>query len=76
MAEQPVDCVVSYTVYRGGIVDGTDAELKDALTKGYRVVDVLPTVVASAAAENSFVCVTVVLVHPDHAPSKPYGMRT
>jgi hypothetical protein len=72
MAE-PADLVLSYTVNHKGVVDGSDKELKDALAKGYRVVDVLTSQpgVGGASSALGFTCVTVVLTQ--HSPEKvPY----
>jgi hypothetical protein len=41
LEETTLDLVTTYVVSDKGIVRGTDAELKDALAKGYRVLDVI-----------------------------------
>lgn len=53
--KKPDDIVTTYTVGIDGVMHDTDKELKDALAKGYRVVDAIPCQFGNALS------VTVVL---------------
>jgi hypothetical protein len=60
---EPVDLVVSYVMGDHGVLHDTDRELKEALARGYRVLDVIttPMEVGAASAAHGHICVTVVL---------------
>lgn len=77
MDEQADDLVLSYTVMvgEGGVMIGGNPEVRAALQRGYRVVDVIPT--ACAAGEFSFVCVTVVLTRKSsmNVPYRGYSRQ-
>jgi hypothetical protein len=60
---EPTDLVLSYVVGSQGVLHDSDRELKAALAKGYRVLDVIttPLEVGPASAAHGRICVTVVL---------------
>jgi hypothetical protein len=59
----PVDLVLSYVMGSQGVLHDSDRELKEALAKGYRVLDVIttPMEVGPNSAAHARICVTVVL---------------
>jgi CO dehydrogenase/acetyl-CoA synthase delta subunit len=60
--EMNLDLVTTYVVSDKGVVRGTDAELKDALAKGYRVLDVIASPIAVGGQSNLPAQMTVTVV--------------
>jgi hypothetical protein len=60
-AQASAELIISYTVDYSGVTDSY-AKLEEALSRGYRVVDIIPT--ANNAGSSGFVCITVFLCQP------------
>jgi hypothetical protein len=72
--ETNLDLVTTYVVSDKGIVRGTDTELKDALAKGYRVLDVIASPFAVGGQSNlpGQMTITVVLSSVKSPIAFPY----
>jgi hypothetical protein len=72
--ETNLDLVTTYVVADKGIVKGTDAELKEALTKGYRVLDVIASPIAPGGESTvpGQMAITVVLSSVKSPIAFPY----
>src|SRR5947209_18894657 len=71
MAAEPEDLVLSYSVSFNGVEKDSDRRLREALEKGYRVVDVQMAAGGSGTG-GGFVCVTAVLTRTKAGVAIPY----